>query len=69
MDEFTQSLSVVILGLVLVCAAMASCTAKVSEDDNAAMVEMVKHGARPIEAKCAIKGSAGSECAILSTKQ
>lgn len=69
MDEFTQALGIVILGLVLVCCAMASCTATVSKDDNKAMVEMVKNGADPIAAKCAVKGSAGSECAILSTKQ
>jgi hypothetical protein len=32
-------------------------------------IEWVRYDSNPIEAKCAVKGSAGSECAILSTKR
>jgi len=69
MDDFTQGLTVVVAGIILVVCAMGSCTHEVNKSDNIAMTEMVKNGADPIAAKCAVKGAANSECAILAAKK
>lgn len=69
MDGFTKSLVTIVSGLVIVCCAMASCTHEKNKSDNIAMTEMVKHGADPVAAKCAVKGAANSECAILAAKK
>jgi len=69
MDDFTQGLTVVVAGIILVVCATASCTHEVNKSDNIAMSEMIKNGADPIAVKCAVKGAVNSECAILAAKK
>jgi hypothetical protein len=71
MDSFDKSFISTIIGIVIVCCAMTTCTVRNNNSDNAAMAEMVKNGAEPLAARCAVKGSTNqaSECAILAAKK
>ncbi len=53
---------------VLIVASVASCTAYQNKVDDESMLEMIRYGADPIGAKCAVKGSSNSECAIIAAK-
>lgn len=66
MDDGIKLAIAVIIGIIICVCAMASCAHKVSVDDNQTMAQMVKEGADPIAAKCAVKGSSSTECGILA---
>lgn len=51
------------IAFVLFVMTVTSCTAYQSQNDNKAIVEMVKAGATPIAAKCAVKAD-GNACAL-----
>lgn len=54
----------------LIVACFSSCTVQINKADNNAITEMVKNGADPISAKCAVKGEGSSEsCVISAMKQ
>ena len=53
MDEAVQVIVAIIFGIVALCCIGTYCGVK----DNEAMIEMVKSGADPLKASCAIKGS------------
>jgi len=59
---------IIAISCCFVIATFSSCTAYISHDDNVAISEMVKNGANPIEAKCAVKENT-TLCVIVASKK
>lgn len=59
---------IIALSICFVIASFSSCTAYTNYDDNKTMKDMVKNGAEPVAARCAVKGSATGVCEILASK-
>lgn len=57
----------ILIGLGILCGSIGSCTTLQNYQDDNAVVEMVKHGADPLEARCAIHDSQG--CQIRAAKK
>ena len=60
----TKITGIIVIGICFVIASFGGCSAVVNHQDNAAMVEMVKAGADPLDANCAIKGDTSNSCVI-----
>ena len=60
----TKIAGIIVIGICFVIASFGGCSIVVNHQDNTAMVEMVKAGADPFDANCAIKGNAGNSCVI-----
>jgi hypothetical protein len=55
----------IFLGLVVfLFVIVGGCTATVNYNDNQSIEELVKSGSDPIDARCAIRGSAKQECIV-----
>lgn len=69
MSDGTKLMLSCIIGLVLCTFAITSCVHYGDKIDNEAITEMVKHGADPIAAKCAVKGPDNLDCVVLAAKK
>lgn len=68
MDSSDKSIMLTILiGLGILCGSIGSCTTIQNYQDDTAMVEMVKHGSDPLDARCAIHDS--DFCKIRAAKK
>ena len=62
--EETKVWKIVMVAICIVIATMGGCQGTINYQDNTAMVDMVNKGADPLDARCAIKSSDNSMCAI-----
>lgn len=69
MDEGVATAVTLVLGVVLFTGVICINCAVENAQDDAAITRMVEHGASPVAARCAIKGSSSdSLCAVLAVK-
>lgn len=57
-----------IAGVVLIFLSCAGCQSIQNWQDDLSMTKMVEHGANPLQARCAIKGSVNNECIVLASR-
>lgn len=64
MEEDNKFWKIITTAICFVIVSIGGCNAAINHQDNSAMVEMVSQGADPLDARCAIKSSASTECGI-----
>lgn len=62
--EETKIWKIVMTAICVFTALIGGCNGTINYQDNTAMENMVKNGADPQDARCAIKGQGTAECAI-----
>jgi len=68
MSENRMNVFLAIIGC-LAFLSIPSCVVVQNNADNAAVVEMVKHGANPIEAACAVRSGNTQNCLVSIAKR